>query len=293
MTWGGEDCCAGSGPSWIFFPPLDYISPRAPRCLRIRPKLADRCELPGVRAQRIGAFQVASLTGLGRIQSDWSERTPEEWTVRRLVAGLGSVGSFKYGWPSGMSKLRARAWKIKDDGEGGSLQAACRHSGVGGMGRAPSRVGVASGWRGGGLGMSGGHGCRSCVASCLGKVREILPGVALCARRPVLGNQCLAGPWWVPYQSGTLCGSCVRAPNVATSQTLPFGAGNGALFVHFWSALSGFRGWVGSGRLPQAGIALPLHSLAQELARLQPLALQRSECRSPGAVYGGVGGGGF
>ena len=68
------------------------------------------------------------------------------------------------------------------------------------------------------------------------------------------------------------------------------GAGNGALFVHFWQVLNGVRGWVGPGRLPQPGIALPLHSSAQELTQLQPLALQRSEWRFPGAVLGGVGG---
>ena len=68
------------------------------------------------------------------------------------------------------------------------------------------------------------------------------------------------------------------------------GGGNGALFVHFGQVLNGVRGWVGPERLPQSRIALPLHSSAQELRQLQPLALQRSEWRSPGAVHGGAEG---
>ena len=36
------------------------------------------------------------------------------------------------------------------------------------------------------------------------KAREMLPGSGLCARRPVLGSQYLAGLWWVSCRSWTL-----------------------------------------------------------------------------------------
>ena len=114
------------------------------------------------------------------------------------------------------------------------------------------------------------------------KAREMLPGSGLCARRPVLGCQYLAELWWVSCRSWTLglcawvCGWMRAHPQYGHVANSAFraGAGNGALFVHLWQVWNGVRGWVGPGRLPQPGIALPLHSSAQELTQLQPLALR-------------------
>ena len=61
----------------VFLPRTTF--PRGPLGLcGFRTRLAGQCELAGVRMQRTEAFEVASLTGLGRISSDWRERTPEK-----------------------------------------------------------------------------------------------------------------------------------------------------------------------------------------------------------------------
>lgn len=85
--------------------------------------------------------------------------------MRTPRAGLGPVWSLKYGWLSGVARLRARAWRRADGGK------------KGGVGRASAWGGVVAGWRGSGLAV-GAQGYGSFVASCLGgKSVRYPPGV--------------------------------------------------------------------------------------------------------------------